>query len=82
MIDWQTSLIALCGLVFILLLSILKEKFDYMMSKKEATYNEKRTAIVGEIVVGASTMKVYGWEQAFYSLVQKFRIKQYGIILI
>jgi ABC-type multidrug transport system fused ATPase/permease subunit len=78
--SWEFSLIVFLLWMVVMTFQFLVSERQKKLKKKEALHGDERMKLVSDMVVGARTIKSYGWENHFLNKIKKERDEQVGYI--
>ena len=73
---WEYSLITLVTWLIVLWLQHLASKRMKTLKMSESKHNDERQKLVNDMVVGARTLKSYGWENHYIDKINAVRNSQ------
>jgi ABC-type multidrug transport system fused ATPase/permease subunit len=78
--DWVSSLITFVVGVFIMYCQIKSTTSIKELQGKESKFSDERIKLVNDMVIGARTIKSYGWENHYISKIVKERANQMKVL--
>lgn len=76
MTSWEFAVIAFACSIVLMIIQFSMAIFSKSFTLKEAHYNDQRQKFIQDMVVGARTIKSYGWENHYYNRITELRGNQ------